>query len=85
MFSEFLSNPMVGTEFLDTTLIDLEEEGMGKADWRPLLECPALIKSKCGFTVAACDEGIYSGHILAATIAPGPICPEDVTREVWKN
>ncbi|KAG5538024.1 hypothetical protein RHGRI_025196 [Rhododendron griersonianum] len=76
--------PDVWAEFLDTTLIDLEEEGKGKADWSPLQECPALGSDR-GYFVAACAEGIYSGHILVATKYPGPICLYDVTREVWKN
>ncbi|KAI8544754.1 hypothetical protein RHMOL_Rhmol08G0319400 [Rhododendron molle] len=76
--------PDVLAELLDTALIDLEEEGMGKADWSPLQECPALGSDR-GYFVAACAEGIYSGHILVATKYPGPICLYDVTLEVWKN
>lgn len=77
--------PGAWAEFLDTTLIlDLEEEGKGKADWSPLQECPALGSDR-GYFVAACAEGIYSGHILVATKYPGPICLYDVTLEVWKN
>ncbi|KAH7841029.1 hypothetical protein Vadar_024676 [Vaccinium darrowii] len=74
-------NPHIWAEFLDTKLIDLEEEG--EVGWNYLQDSGPL-----GFDdlfAVALDDDKYSGKILVGSKRTGAICLYDVTCAIWET